>query len=74
MKKTMKRAFYTPESYLQVNNPRGMREYTGIHDNYPIKQSNPAPKDKGYNRVLFNRNKHAKIKDTSRMLKFIEIR
>jgi len=35
MKKAMKKAFLTPESYLRVNNPRGTLEYTGIHDYYP---------------------------------------
>jgi len=35
MKKAMKRAFFTLESYIRINNPRGMLEYTGIHDYYP---------------------------------------
>jgi hypothetical protein len=27
-------SFLTPESYLRVNNPRGILEYTGIQDYY----------------------------------------
>jgi len=30
MKKVMKRAFLTTESYLRVNNPKGILEYIGI--------------------------------------------